>query len=77
MRAFGVEELRESTAEILLRWRHGKFDAFRLHLLVKVLQVFYGEPDVLSAGAIFLAGRVQREGRLAGGEFRPAWGSEL
>ncbi len=47
MGAFGVQKLREEAAEVLLGGRHGKFDAFLLHFLVELLQVFYGEVDAL------------------------------
>jgi hypothetical protein len=45
MCTFGIDELRQHPAEILLLWRHAEEHAFRAHVPVGCLHVGDGEPQ--------------------------------
>jgi hypothetical protein len=72
MCAFGIDERRQHSAEILFSWRHAEEHAFRARLPVERLYIGDGEPQFDLSSRILLGIRVQRKSGLAGHELTPA-----
>ena len=71
MCAFGIDELRQHPAEVLLLGWHAEQDSFGAHVPVKSLDIGDCEPQFdLSSRALF-GSRVQRESGFARHEFTP------
>src|SRR6516162_2571491 len=72
MFTFGIDELRQQSAEILFFWRNAKEHAFRAHVPVEGLHVGDGEPKFDLSRWIHVGSRVQRQSGFAGRKFTPA-----
>src|SRR5271167_2091577 len=77
MCTFGIDELRQHTAEILLLWRHAEEHAFRAHVPVESLHVGDSEPQFDLSSRVLFGSRVQRESGIARHELTPARRFEL
>src|SRR5580692_2123950 len=77
MCAFGIDELREHPAEILLLWRHAEQNTLGAHVAVESLHVGNSEPQFDLSSRVLFGSRVQRESGFARHELAPARRLEL
>src|SRR5580704_13363577 len=72
MCSFGIDELSQQPAEILLLWRNGEEHALRAHVSVEGLHVCDSEPEFDVSRRVLVGSRVQGESGFARREFTPA-----
>src|ERR1700739_574549 len=71
MCTFGIDELRQQPAEILLRWRNAEAHALRAHLPVEGLHVGDSEPEFDLSRRVLVGSRMQGESGVPRREFTP------
>src|SRR5204862_7486264 len=77
MCAFGIDELRQHPAEVLLLWRHAEEHALDAHVPVESLDIGDSETQFDLPRWIFVGSRVQRESSFVRHELAPARRFEL
>src|SRR5438552_16121270 len=77
MCAFGIDELRQHPAEVLLLWRHAEQHALGAHVQVESLDIVNSATHFDLPRWIFVGSRVQRESSFARHELAPARRFEL